>query len=92
MKNLELQKTRLMACGCSSNAYMWDKNQERYVPSCAVHGVTEIALEPPTLTGRQARCSMGCKKTRASNLNLAFFEYRSGKEFDLYYCGCRGWD
>jgi hypothetical protein len=43
------------------------------------------------LTARQCRCA-SCQREVPSAKALAFFEYRPTKEFDIDYCGCRGWD
>lgn len=45
----------------------------------------------PDLTGRKAKCSYG-DKIVDSKWSLPFFNYRPGKEFDEYYCGCWGWE
>lgn len=71
-------------------------------------GAETIDDAPPSLIGRKARCSyynsMGgrnnegpcrgktCKCEKDSSPNLAFFEYLPNKEFDMFYCGCFGWD
>lgn len=80
----------LMACGHSANATHDGK------PACAIccnikEGWDKIAEQQPKLKGRMARCSY-CESTEPSNTNLAFFKYRPDKEFDGYYCGCRGWN
>ncbi len=65
-------------------------------------------VEPPSLDGRKARCSYNrtnepgkrgggrsgttCSGEVDSHIDLAFFEHRPGEPFDLFYCGCRGWD
>ncbi len=33
-----------------------------------------------------------CRVEVDSSMDLPFFEYKEGSEFDLFYCGCRGWD
>lgn len=43
------------------------------------------------LGGRVAKC-IDCGKTKPSNENLPFFERRPNKEYDIFYCGCYGWD
>ena len=40
---------------------------------------------------RQAKCSY-CNHTVNSSAKLAFFKNRPDKQFDSFYCGCRGWD
>lgn len=82
--------TPMMKCGHAANAT--DANGR---PCCAIHaGLTEdayIVVEGPSLEGRLAKCGI-CKKSVPSNTNLAFFEHCPDKEFDRFYCGCRGWD
>lgn len=59
----------ILACGCAASA------TRAGVPSCPIHGTTELAPEQPDLTGRTARCM--CGKTEPSDKDrLAFFEYR----------------
>ena len=38
---------------------------------------------------RLAKCA-DCDKYVPSDQNLPFFE--KGKDYDVYYCGCYGWD
>lgn len=67
-----------------------------------------VADGRPSLDGRKARCTYNqknepnykgtgrncrtCGGERDSEWGLAFFEYRPHAEFDLFYCGCWGWD
>ena len=79
-----------MKCGCVANATCNGK------PICAIHaGLTPDAAivsdTQPDLTGRKARCP-DCKGTVNSSFDLAFFAYRPEREFDSFYCGCRGWN
>lgn len=46
---------------------------------------------PPVLDGRMAVCPY-CKRERASDYGLPFFEHRPTRDTDSYYCGCRGWE
>lgn len=82
----------MMKCGHASQGIM--SQTGRPVCTCC-HGLREgadvVDDNPPSLEGRKAKCSY-CGNKRDSNTNLAFFGYRSDKEFDEYYCGCRGWD
>lgn len=75
----------MMACGHTANGTL--ANGE---PCCAICSCTEV-VKKPLLEGRKARCSY-CGKETDSNYGLAFFEFRPEKEYDLYYCGCEGWD
>ncbi len=84
-------KKMLMKCGCAAQGT--DRNGD---PVCVVHfgldiGATE-KVKTPHLTGRKARCSYGNHGITASDLRLAFFEYKPDQETDRYYCGCWGWD
>jgi len=33
-----------------------------------------------------------CKAEEPSDVDLPFFEYKLDKEYDIFYCGCHGWD
>jgi hypothetical protein len=91
-------KNVLMKCGCAANGYINDSKD----PVCCIHigihpGATQVAEQQPDLTGRKAHCAYGrnCRngnKEVDSSLDLAFFEYHPDEAFDIYYCGCRGWD
>ena len=81
----------LMKCGHAANAV--DKNGN---PCCAIcAGFTPNAFivddSAPDLTGRKARC-MFCGAERDSSPELPFFEHKHDKEYDIFYCGCWGWD
>ncbi len=75
----------LMKCGHSANAETFDGK-----PCCAICNCKEIA-EKKSLAGRKAKCSY-CGEIVDSNYNLPFFELREDKQYDGFYCGCRGWD
>lgn len=80
----------LMGCGHVANA---EHNGKPVCVICfGIHpGATEIVDEAPSLEGRTAYCTY-CDKEVPSDYSLPFFEYRPNKEYDKYYCGCRGWD
>ena len=42
----------------------------------------------------EGSCKRGepCLCERPSSPDLAFFEYCPGKPYDMFYCGCWGWD
>lgn len=85
-------KTVLLKCGCAAHAERVMPDGSR-VPSCITHSCIEPAEIQPDLRGRKAKCCYGCRNTIVdSDLNLAFFEFKPGSEFDKYYCGCFGWD
>jgi len=54
-------------------------------------GARQIDENPPSLTGRSAKC-VYCGKKVTSKLSLAYFQSRINQEEDRYYCGCKGWD
>lgn len=81
----------MMKCGHAANAHDAQGN-----PCCAIcigfkPEATQVA-ETPNLQGRTARCSYTCNSSQPSSTDLAFFQHRPTMEYDLYYCGCRGWD
>ncbi len=90
MSNMPLMK-------CGHTAQGTDKAGK---PACIIclfihPGAREVEDNVPDITGRKARCSYyrgKCKSEVDSSFKLAFFEHRPNKEFDLYYCGCFGWD
>lgn len=81
----------LMACGHTSNGT--DQNGKECCVIC--YGITKNATIPatnkPILSGRFAVCA-DCGRKIPSTLSLPFFEYIPHKEFDSFYCGCRGWN
>lgn len=96
--NMTLRQTpKIMKCGCAANAKCDKFQGVEYKPAkecCLHHMCFEEAEEQPNIEGRFARCSYyrTCKTQVASNFNLAFFSYRPEKEFDDFFCGCKGWD
>lgn len=83
----------MMMCGHAANA-----TNALNEPACAIcvgidAGAEIVNDSPPDLSGREAICSYGCKHSiRSSSTNLAFFEHRPQAQYDVYYCGCWGWD
>ena len=59
-------------------------------------GAYQIAREcigTDGLKGRIAKCCYRCGSERESSWGLPYFEYRSDRQFDSFYCGsCHGWD
>jgi len=88
-----MSDTPMMECGHAANASGSDGS-----PCCAIcigiHPGAEKVAETPDFEGRTARCSYynTCKTVSPSGTKLAFFEHLPDKEFDLYYCGCHGWN
>lgn len=81
----------MMKCGCRASAEFDGK------PCCPVHFPSPESVtvaETPNLEGRKARCAYFsvCKSEEPSSIDLWFFEHKPGKDFDLYYCSCRGSD
>lgn len=80
----------IMECGHAANATC--KGEPICVICTGIHPGAKTIAKTPDLTGRTARCSYGGHADVPSRLNLAFFEYLPGQEFDRYYCGCYGWN
>lgn len=82
---------KILKCGCVDYAIKHLKDGTD-VPCCITHNCTEFMEEQPDLSSRKARC-VYCGKERESDKDrLPFFEYVPGREYDRYYCGCKGWD
>ena len=84
------REIHLMACGHVAQGYTNDGK-----PACVIcTGIdkgAQIEVKPlPTLMNRKAVCS--CGNTAKSSYRLPFFKYCPDKEYDEYYCGCRGWN
>lgn len=92
-----MREIYLMKCGHVSNAQLVKENGER-IPSCVICACSEIEKKcegKEGLEGRKAICSQHkytVNKPVDSHWGLPFFEYRPDKDYDLYYCGCWGWD
>jgi hypothetical protein len=78
----------MMKCGHVANAK--HNGKPCCVLCCGIRDGWDQISENPDLTGRHAKCAT-CGQVKHSIENLAFFEYRPDQEFDLFYCGCRGW-
>lgn len=78
---------KMMKCGHSSNGQQILSNGDK-IPCCCICDCTEI-VDTPNLSERKARCR--CGKLVESSTNLAFFKQQSDKDYDSFYCGCRGW-
>ena len=81
--------TPMMQCGHAANGTHDGK------PCCVIcfgihQGATIEDKNPPSLEGRKAICI--CDKTVPSSPELAFFQHLPDRSFDIYYCGCAGWD
>lgn len=81
----------MMKCGHAANAYTTEGKPCCVICSGIRPGADEIDEHPPTLTGRLAKCPY-CPRKEPSSPRLAFFEHQPKSEFDVFYCGCRGWD
>jgi len=76
----------LMKCGCIAQG---KTSNDKSI--CITH-MEKIPMEdPPDLSERVARCEQKCKSVQSSP-DLPFFVYQPDREFDTYYCGCRGWN
>jgi hypothetical protein len=87
-----METIQLMACGCSAQGVMVDKETGNKIPCCVVHDCTIPAENQPDLTGRKAVCTYSGHRPVDSKFKLAYFVYTPEKETDSYYCGCYGWD
>ena len=63
----------------------------KYDRKLGKYGNCENFESDERLEGREAKCP-DCGRYDSSRPNLPFFEYSPDKEYDLYYCGCYGWD
>jgi len=94
----------LMKCGHSANGYK--QTESGPVPVCVIcAGITKDAEivedNVPDLTGRKARCNhfgqearhgKTCTGEANSKIDLVFFEHKPDRTYDVFYCGCWGWD
>ena len=84
------QSNPMMACGHAANGLKGDQ------PVCVIcFGLrpgSDVIVEGPDLSGREARCA--CGHVSRSSTRLAFFEYLpdSATGMDSFYCGHAGWD
>lgn len=85
----------LMRCGHVAQA----TRASDQAPVCVIcyginDGADKVQISLPNLEGRKAKCAylQPCKSEENSSFTLAFFEYKPNQEYDLYYCGCHGWD
>ena len=51
-------------------------------PIMGAFGHPELRTKPNTI----------CQAEISSNLNLPFFEYKPKEDYDMFYCGCHGWE
>lgn len=83
-------KATMMKCGHAANGRM------NGGPVCVMclgidPGASVVDEAKADLTDRMARCSY-CGAKRPSSPSLPFFGHLDGREYDSFYCGCRGWD
>lgn len=76
----------MMKCGHSPNG----KDAVTGNPVCVICGCDEVT-DDPYLSNREAKCLL-CNERQPSDTNLPFFEYKPNREYDGFYCGCRGYD
>lgn len=76
---------QLMQCGCAAYAHKDGKW------GCGVHNCWTPMEEVPDLSNREAKC-LYCGTFCPSDTKLPFFEYVGDREYDRFYCGCRGWN
>ena len=86
----EYFELKLMQCGHIGYAQTKDGK-----PYCLICDCSKVAKDQSKISkvivGRKAKC-MYCDKFENSSYNLPFFQPRPDKDYDLYYCGCGGWD
>jgi hypothetical protein len=82
-----------MKCGCEPDGTRTTlADGER--PLCSTHNTTELAPEGyqrPHLGSRNAVCEC-CGKEERSSFSLAKFRHLENRHYDLFDCGCKGWD
>ncbi len=64
---------------------------------CVEDKKTSNVEELPDLTGRKAKCmgagfKCNCDGIVDSSWDLPLFIYQPDRAYDIYYCGCDGWD
>lgn len=80
----------LMKCGHAAQGT--DKGGNPVCVICiGLDDGAKVVAEEPNLEGRKASCPY-CHKQVDSSTNLPFFEHLPNRGWDVYYCGCRGWD
>lgn len=84
---------KMMKCGHVANSTICRKG--KCVEGCGMCGedglIEDTEFDVSQLEGRKARCTY-CGCIVDSKLTLPFFHFNPNREFDEYYCGCRGWD
>jgi len=88
MSNLE--RTH-MACGHVANAKL-DNGDPCCIICYGIHPGAGQVVEPPDLTGREAKCYYCGKIVSSMNGRIQFFNHLPEKDYDEFYCGCKGWD
>lgn len=77
-----------MQCGHSTVATL----ESEGIPICTSCLCMEV-VEKPDVLGREAHCSLCGHVTKSSWVqDNPFFRYCADMLYDLYYCGCEGWD
>ena len=51
-------------------------------PVMGAFGHPELSAKPNTI----------CRAEISSDTSLPFFKHKPNEEFDMFYCGCHGWD
>jgi hypothetical protein len=78
----------MMACGHVANSHRSDTGTPSCVICIGIHPGAETVVPGPDLTDRLARCS-SCKRERASDVKLAFFEFTGpGSRAAVERCRC----
>lgn len=86
----------MMRCGHAANAICTAShgiNFDPPIPCCAICDCLAVADQQPDLSDRRALClQCGTRLVPSEPGKLAFFAHRPDRDYDGYYCGCRGWD
>lgn len=82
--------SELMKCGHTANATQISKDGTKK-PCCIICNCIEVDDDKPDLIGRKAKCT-DCGNIEISSYDLPFFKHNRGKQYDGFYCGCRGWN
>ena len=96
-----MKPERIMKCGHLEVGR--DQNGNSFCTIC--YGINNDAItvaEEPELKNRVARCiyyglkprkinQTVCTSEEKSNKYMDYFRYMPEKEYDEFYCGCRGW-
>lgn len=84
----------MMACGHTASGVISESGKLCCAGCFGISPEAErVVPRPEGLAKREAMCPY-CERRVPSDSRSAeaFFEYRPDRDFDSFYCGCRGWD